>query len=184
MYPIQPEWADLGRLPIPPKDLSSKIKQSIDLYPCDLLFVHRDAENLSYIQRKNEIISALSNISLANTQSICVVPIRMTEAWLLINETALRRAAGNVNGQKPLELPHSSLLEQHSDPKRLLYDLLKAASERKGRRLSNFPVGQSALLVAEYIDDFSPLRNLSAFRSLEVDLEEIVMVNQWAEPMH
>jgi hypothetical protein len=108
----------------------------------------------------------------------------MTEAWLLINETALRRAAGNANGQKPLELPHPSLLEQHSNPKNLLYDLLRDASERKGRRLSNFPVGQSALLVAEYIDDFSPLRNLSAFRSLEADLEDIVAVNRWAEPMN
>ncbi|MEJ2671248.1 MAG: hypothetical protein P8168_03390 [Deltaproteobacteria bacterium] len=184
MYPIQPEWADLGRLPKPPKDLSSKIKQGIDLYPCDLLFIHRDVENSSYTQRKNEIINALSNINVATTQPICVVPIRMTEAWLLINETALRRAAGNANGQKPLELPHPSLLEQHSNPKNLLYDLLRDASERKGRRLSNFPVGQSALLVAEYIDDFSPLRNLSAFRSLEADLEDIVAVNRWAEPMN
>jgi hypothetical protein len=182
MYPIQPDWADLGRLRNPPKDLSSKIEQSIDLYPCELLFVHRDAEKLSYIQRKDEIISALSNTICANTPSICVVPVRMTEAWLLIDEKALRRAAGNVNGQKPLELPPPSLLEQHSDPKRLLYDLLRDASERKGRRLSNFPVGQSALLVAEYIDDFSPLRNLSAFASLEADLKEIVAMNKWADP--
>jgi hypothetical protein len=183
MFPIQPEWADLGGLPNPPRDLSSKIEQSLDFYPCDLLFVHRDAEKLSYTQRKNEINNALTNINPAYSPSICVVPVRMTEAWLLIDETAIRRAAGNANGQKPLDLPHHSLLEQHSNPKRLLYDLLKDASERKGRRLSNFPVGQSALLVAEYIDDFSPLRNLSAFRSLESDLEEIVTLNQWADPI-
>jgi hypothetical protein len=183
MYPIQPEWADLGMLPNPPKDLSSKIELSIDLYPCDLLFVHRDAEKLSYIQRKDEIISALSNIKPSHSPSICVVPVRMTEAWLLINEAAIRRAAGNANGQKQLELPNPLLLEQHNDPKRLLYDFLKDASERKGRRLSNFPFGQSALLVAEYIDDFSPLRNLSAFRSLESDLEEIISKNQWANPI-
>ena len=182
MCPIQPEWADLGGLLNPPRDLSSKIEQSLDFYPCDLLFVHRDAEKLSYTQRKNEIINALSNINPAHSLSICVVPVRMTEAWLLIDEAAIRRAAGNANGQKPLDLPHPSLLEQHSNPKRLLYDLLKDASERKGRRLSNFPVGQSALLVAEYIDDFSPLRNLSAFASLEADLKEIVAMNKWADP--
>lgn len=180
LCPIQAEWADLGRLLYPPRDLSSKIEQSLDFYPCDLLFVHRDAEKLSYPQRKNEIIHALANINPAHYPSICVVPVRMTEAWLLIDEAAIRRAAGNANGQKPLDLPHPSLLEQHSNPKGLLYDLLKDASERKGRRLINFPVGQSALLVAEYIDDFSPLRNLSAFKSLESDLEEIVTLNQWA----
>jgi len=183
MYPIQSEWADLGRLPNPPKNLSSKIEQSIDLYPCDLLFVHRDAENLSYNQRKDEINRALSNTNIANPPSICVVPVRMTEAWLLFNEGSIRRASGNPHGKKALELPNPLLLEQHNDPKRLLYDLLKDASERKGRRLSNFPFGQSALLVAEYIDDFSPLRNLSAFRSLESDIEEIISNNQWANPI-
>jgi len=183
MCPIQPEWAALGGLLKPPRDLSSKIEQSLDFYPCDLLFVHRDAEKLSYPQRKNEIINALANINPAHSPSICVVPVRMTEAWLLIDEAAIRRAAGNANGQKPLDLPHLSLLEQHSNPKGLLYDLLKDASERKGRRLRNFPVSQSALLVAEYIDDFSLLRNLPAFMSLEADLKEIVTMNQWADPL-
>ena len=184
---IQPEWADLRWLQNPPKDLSSKIEQSLYYYPCNLLFVHRDAEKragkLSYTQRKAEIINALAHINLAHTPSICVVPVRMTEAWLLINEAALRRAAGNANGQKPLGLPNLLMLEQHSDPKQLLYDLLKDASELTGRRLRNFPVNQSALLVAEYIDDFSLLRNLPAFRSLEADLKEIVTMNQWADPL-
>jgi hypothetical protein len=41
---IQPEWADLGRLPRPPAALQNRILAAIDLFPCDLLFVHRDAE--------------------------------------------------------------------------------------------------------------------------------------------
>lgn len=43
-YALQPVWADLGRLPRPPKSLSDRISDTIALYPCDLLFVHRDAE--------------------------------------------------------------------------------------------------------------------------------------------
>ena len=42
--PIQPEFSDLRRLQNPPRDLSARIDTSIELYPCDLLFVHRDAE--------------------------------------------------------------------------------------------------------------------------------------------
>ena len=45
---IESSWADLGRLPQPPKTLPEKIEVTLDLYPCDLLFVHRDAENESY----------------------------------------------------------------------------------------------------------------------------------------
>ena len=60
LCPIQAEWADLGRLRNPPKTLASRIEWSLDLYPCDMLFVHRDAEiraeRRSYQQRKAEII--------------------------------------------------------------------------------------------------------------------------------
>ena len=42
--PIQPEFADLRRLQNPPNELFERIAKSIELYPCDLLFVHRDAE--------------------------------------------------------------------------------------------------------------------------------------------
>lgn len=41
---IQPQWADLKRLPKRPAALSDKIKNAIDLAPCNILFVHRDAE--------------------------------------------------------------------------------------------------------------------------------------------
>jgi hypothetical protein len=187
MYPIQPAWADLRWLPNPPKELSSRIGQSLDLFPCELLFVHRDAEiraeKRSYDQRKTEIINALANFNPAHIPSICVVPVRMMEAWLLFDEAALRRAAGNPNGQKSLDLPPPTTLEQLSDPKNLLYNLLKDASELTGRRLSKFHVTQSASRVAEYIDDFSFLRNLSAFRSLEADLERIVTMKKWATPI-
>jgi hypothetical protein len=76
LCPIQAEWADLRWLPFPPKDLAPRIKQSLDLYPCDLLFVHRDAESRPYAQRKAEIDKALASISLAHTPSVCVDILR------------------------------------------------------------------------------------------------------------
>lgn len=185
--PIQAEWADLRRLRNPPKTLASRIVWSLDLYPCDMLFVHRDAEiraeRRSYQQRKEEIIDALANINLAQIPQICVVPVRMMEAWLLINEAALRRAAGNPNGTTPLNIPNTAHLEKIPDPKEVLYMLLRAASELRGRRLRRFEEKRSAGLVAEYIDDFAQLRRLPAFRALEADIEETITINQWAGPL-
>ena len=44
-YAIQSEWADLSRIPHQKRRrLEDKIRWSLELYPCDLLFVHRDAE--------------------------------------------------------------------------------------------------------------------------------------------
>jgi hypothetical protein len=53
--PIQIQWADLARLPRPPKELDGKIKAALDLYPCDVLLVHRDAEGESRNKRVGEI---------------------------------------------------------------------------------------------------------------------------------
>ncbi len=183
LVPIQAEWADLRWLRDPPKGIASRIRLSLDLYPCDLLFMHRDSERQSYAQRKAEIIRVLADIGPMNTPSVCVVPVRMLEAWLLFNEAALRRAAGNPNGQTPLELPDPARLEQKPDPKSLLFDLLKVASGLTGHRLRKFRASQHAEHVADYINDFAQLRTLPAFRELEADVGEIVILNQWAAPL-
>ena len=39
---FQPQWADLRRLPNPPRSLEQRLQAALALYPCDLLFVHRD----------------------------------------------------------------------------------------------------------------------------------------------
>ncbi len=177
---IQPVWADLRWLPNPPKSLASRIKMSLDLYPCDLLFVHRDAESRAYSQRKAEIDEALAFIRPTSVPSVCVVPVRMLEAWLLFNEEALRRAAGNPNGRTPLQIPPPATLEQINDPKSDVYQLLREASELKGRRLQKLRLGRCARQVADYIDDFSVLRTLPAFRALEADIADAIALNRWA----
>ena len=95
--PIQSRWADLRRLPRPPRELHERIRESVRLYSCDLLFVHRDAEAISLEVRLNEIRQAVLNARVENETStvVCVVPVRMTEAWLLFDIDAIRQAAGN-----------------------------------------------------------------------------------------
>ncbi len=181
-YTIQPEWADLRRLQQPTRDLAARIRMGCDLYPCDILFVHRDAENMSYETRVTEIERALSDVhEWTRERTICVVPVRMTEAWLLIDEAALRRAAGNPHGQQELQIPPVDRLDRLPDPKRTLHDLVKKASERRARRLKNFPVSTRVRRIAEFIHDFSPLRVLQAFQELEREVRQVVGDNGWAE---
>lgn len=183
ILPIQPEWADLRRLPKPPKELSERIKWSIELYPCDLLFVHRDAETAPLVSRIEEIHKALElladTIHWNRDLTVCVIPIRMQEAWLLLDETAIRAAAGNPNGCQPLELPSVKDLEQLPNPKVILFDLLRQASELHGRRLRSFRVSERVQRVAEFINDFTPLRTLSAFVALEEEVEQVVRQQGW-----
>lgn len=180
-YAIQAEWAELRHLPRPPKGLAEKIQMGLDLYPCDVLFVHRDADREAYSTRVTEIRRALSQVDEWDIErSIPVIPVRMTEVWLLINESALRHAAGNPNGRQQLEIPSLNRLEQLADPRQVLHQLLKDASELSGRRLKRFPVETRVLRITQFVDDFSLLRALEAFRNLEQNVTQVVRDQGWA----
>ena len=178
--PIQAEFADLRRLSPSPRKLSERIDRSVELYPCDLLFVHRDAENAPIEEREAEIRKAIEESSMEDSvRVVCVVPVRMQEAWLLIDEAALRRAAGNPNGTQPLAMPDVQRLEELADPKQLIRDLLRQASELQGRRLERFNWRSSAHRVAEMIGDFSILYRLAAFQRLAAEVKRVATAEEW-----
>jgi hypothetical protein len=166
---IQSQWADLRRLHNSPKKLAERIRASIELYPCELLFIHRDAEREDPNNRIDEIKKGLQEAK-PSIPHVCIVPVRMQEAWLLFDEVAIRQAAGNPNGKQTLNLPLLSKTEQLPDPKQVLHELLREASGLSTTRRQKFSAERAALLVTEYIEDFTPLRQLSAFQALENDL--------------
>lgn len=181
-FPIQAEWADLRRIRRnPPRTLSERIKWSLDLYPCDLLFVHRDAEKTSLQERAREIQEALQEVAEWRCEvTVCVIPVRMMEAWLLLDEKAIRRASGNPHGQQSLRLPPHRGLERLPNPKQKLHELLRQASGFKGRRRKSFSVLQSVQLIPEFMDTFMPLRVLPAFRALEKEMSKVIQEQGWA----
>jgi hypothetical protein len=172
---IQAEWADLRRLPQPPQTLHARILNAIDLFPSDLLFIHRDAEKEDPEHRYKEIHAALNEANQRGfqTPAVCVVPVQMTEAWLLFDETAIRLAAGNPNGKNPLKVPDLSIIEQIPDPKEILFNILREASGLRGRHLKRFNMAESRIRITELVSDFAPLRKLSAFQRLEEDISRL-----------
>lgn len=176
-YAVESDWADLGRIPRPPKTLPEKIRVTLELYPCDLLFIHRDAEKVPFEARHAEITSALDG--LETPPAICVIPVRMQEAWLLFNEPAIRRAAGNPNGRNNLDLPDTRSVENIPDPKELLFSIIRESSGLHGARLKKLNLHKCAFLVSQSIDDFSPLRSVGAFQALENQLESVLVANKW-----
>lgn len=181
--PLQDEWADLARLKNPPRNLAGKIVGGIVYYKCDLLFVHRDAEADSYEARKSEIEAALDearrildevDTAVLMPQAVFVIPVRMSEAWLLFDEKGIREAAGNPNSRIPLDLPRLGQLEGMPSPKNYLYQLLREASGLSGRGLKKFKPQVSAHILADRIEDFSPLRALPAFQRLEDELDDVL----------
>ncbi len=130
-----------------------------------LLFVHRDAERQPPVERLAEIPKRRGVVP--------VVPVRMTEAWLLIDEHAVRRAANNPNGTTPLSMPSLRALESLPSPKDVLKDLLLTAADAAGpRRRQRFDRDYPSMVhrVADTIEDFGALDGLAAFRAFTVEL--------------
>lgn len=159
------QFAEPSAWPSAERGLDRRIQRSLSDFPCDLLFVHRDAEREPPQARFSEIARAAAGV---DGRIVPVVPVRMTEAWLLFDEAAIRRAAGNPNGRVSLELPRIEDLERLPDPKRTLRQCLLTASELNRRRRDRLArdLPQRILRVADLIDDFAPLDTLPAFREL------------------
>jgi hypothetical protein len=154
----------------PRSRLSEQIDDCLELYPCDILFIHRDAEGAERATRVSEIGRAWDEAHEQGTTHCCVVPVRMTEAWLLFNENAIRRAAGNPAGDTPVDLPCSP--DRLPNPKSALHELIRTASGLNARRRKSLDVHAAVHRVAELITDYSPLRKLSAFAEMERELAE------------
>lgn len=83
-YELDAQWADL-RGHAQSGALADRIRLALDLYPCNLLLVHRDSENQPYSQRETEIDDALAELSeIEVPPAVRLIPIRMQESWLLV----------------------------------------------------------------------------------------------------
>jgi hypothetical protein len=165
-------WHFAAELPDQPRTLDDRITSALANYPCDVLFVHRDAEAMPFAQRHEEISSAW-NVHDRQGHLIRVVPVRMTEAWLLLDEASVRRAAGNPAGRVALGLPPAARIENLPDPKRDLFQALRLACGLNGRRLQKFNPEQARHRVSELADDFTVLRLLPSFQNLEAQVQNL-----------
>lgn len=156
--------------------LKLRLPKVIELFPCDLLFVHRDAEREPLETRVQEIREALAESAPQHFPHICLVPVRMTESWLLLDELAIRSAAGNPDGRIPLKLPRAAAVEGLADPKSKLFESLVTAAEMTGRHRRRFSPEAARHRVAEILDP-SMLRQLASFKFAEAQVREFFCTN-------
>lgn len=149
--------------------VADKVKATLSLTtePPDLLIIHRDADSAGSSARREEIELAVTELN-TNCDWLPVIPVRMTEAWLLLDEEAIRRTAGNPRGTMSLSLPAAHEVERRADPKAILREALVTASGSTGRRRSSvarrFNDHRRSLL--ERLDLTGPVKNLSGFEAL------------------
>jgi hypothetical protein len=133
------------------KDLPSRVSAGIALMgrEPDVVVLHRDTDNTDHPKRRQEMEEAVA-ASSHRAHLVPVIPVRMTEAWLLLDEHAIRSVAGNPNGREPLDLPTVREAERIANPKETLQHAILTAAAVRGRRrkqlAARFPASRRRLL--------------------------------------
>lgn len=143
----------------------------------DLVFVHRDAESQSPAARVAEVQAGAAAAGMDSSRVVPVVPVRMTEAWLLIDENEIRRVAGRPSGTNTLGLPRPSAIETVPDPKSLLQEILLTAGQPAGkRRRAQFQrdFGRHRALLLQRLDLQGPINELQAWQQLKRDIASLL----------
>lgn len=116
----------------------AKLQAAMKLEPtANLFFIHRDADSRNPAPRYAEIGDAVMQCGLEKPW-VALIPVQETEAWLLLDEAAIRTVAGRPSGRRPLNLPRPREVEAISSPKERLKEILVDASGLSGRRLARF----------------------------------------------
>jgi hypothetical protein len=163
---------DFRRLEQPGHSVQEKLRVAVQLEPAaNLFFLHRDADSPNPAPRHGEIAAAAHTVGLPQ-EWVALVPVQETEAWLLLDEAAIRMVAGKPRGRVPLNLPRASQVESVTNPKERLQEALVAAAEAKGRKLAklrrDFPDHRRILL--QRLPVRGPLLEVPSWVRLKADL--------------
>jgi uncharacterized protein DUF4276 len=104
-----------------------------------VLFIHADGAGHPDRSREEQIAPAMRRLGPelgAGYDSVAVIPIRETEAWLLADGNALRQAFGTNRTNDELGIPSiPGEVERIADPKQILNAACMAATSRRRGRL-------------------------------------------------
>lgn len=170
-----PDW---GRFPRPVSTLPAKLLAAKEFFTADVYFIHRDAEKKATWQERGAEIDASVRRVDAGLTYVRIVPVQMTETWLLHNEKAIREVAENEDGRGRLALPPVKKLESLPDAKMYLLGILREVSGLTGRRLKKFEAHERRRLhrLADLQQEqgFAVLRALPAFQELEQEIQNLI----------
>lgn len=154
------------------RSVLAKLRVAVQLEPgANLYFLHRDADSSDPAPRYGEIADAVGAAGLVEGW-VALVPVQETEAWILLDEAAIRAVARKPRGRVPLDLPRPGQVEAIPNPKERLQEALVKASELRGRRLVQFrqDFADHRRILLQRLPVRGPLLEVPSWVRLETDL--------------
>lgn len=150
-------------------DFCEYVKQAsldgVDSYGIMTLAVHTDADKDSYEERKdNKIVPAMTVLEGLD-ENYCkiltpVIPVRMTEAWMLADKELLKRHIGTTENDRVLGIDRAP--ETISDPKAAIENAIRIAMNDLPKRRHRITISELYGIMGDAIG-LDKLMSLSSY---------------------
>jgi hypothetical protein len=138
-----------------------------------VICVHRDSDSpsadITFENSINPAFSAAISYDGNNCKILVpLVPIQMTEAWMLVNKELLKNKIGTILSDQELGLPaRIKQIEGISDPKGLINNAIRIAKNSSTkRRRRNFTISSLYSPISQELE-ISELEKLSSYKSFK-----------------
>lgn len=144
------------------------------------LILHADADHPTAERAMSERIQPGLDLVQQTDERVCdqilpLVPIRMTEAWLLADPDALRAVIGTRMDAQALGLPaRSRQVESDPDPKQTLQQVIQTALANRPRRRRRLSLGSLYEPLARQIN-LEQLNMIPAYQQFVDDLTKTLI---------
>lgn len=172
---IWPLKVDRNELPFKEYALKAA-QQGVEEIGMMILCIHTDADDTTnQTALENKIAPALELINAQNDNSTCkilvpVIPIQMTESWMLADKDLLKKEIGTTKTDDELKI--NRLPETIADPKAVIEEAIRIAQQEKTKRKRReLKIGEIYLPVGQKIS-FDKLEQLSSYRQFQDDIRQ------------
>lgn len=149
-----------------------QVVNMIKKYPFfHVICVHRDADSPSKEDVLNNSINPAFRAVMELEENVCknlvaVIPVQMTEAWMLSNIDLLKEKIGTSKPNNELGLPNRlKAIETLSDPKSTINEAIRIAQINQSKRRKKLTISQlySPLSQELLVDDLLKLPSYAEF---------------------
>ncbi|SFF14100.1 DUF4276 family protein [Thermoflexibacter ruber] len=155
-------------------------KKGIEDFGIMLLCVHTDADDITDRQvRQSKIQPAKEFLSCLDENRFCkivaaIIPIQMTEAWMLADTTLLKEQIGTTQSDAELGLHRNP--EEVNNPKNLIREIIRAtqADRKQRQRGRELDISDLYQIIGQSLE-LSSLERLSSYQNFKQEVREALI---------
>lgn len=137
------------------------------------LAIHTDADTNTYEERfKNKILPTQEYLNNIEDEDICkllipIIPVRMTEAWMLADKQLLKNEIGTTKSDSELGINRDP--EAFSDPKEVIENAIRIAMQDYPKRRRRLNISELYSIIGDKLST-AELSRLESYRNFRAEV--------------